>query len=224
MWWLLLLIPFALIMLVLFVKVRLCLIYEDDLDVKVKVLFFNIPLYPQKQKKIKPSDYSLNKLQKKQAKLDKKSKKQPKKQTASQPKGKDTATKIKDSIGLIRIILDNVMSPFGRYLKIEIIKIYVKIASEDAAKTAFIYGLASQGIAYIIELLSNVTNVDVKKKNSIRIIPDFLDTTSEARINITLGLRGWHAFVLAVKFFMGYIKSKNNTNDNINSLKTQEEK
>lgn len=222
MWWLLLLIPLAIIMLILFVKVRLCLIYEDDLDVKVKILFFNIPLYPQKQEKLKPSDYSLKKLEKKQAKLDKKSKKTVKKQSSPKPE-KDKATKIKDGIALIRLILDSVMAPFGRYLKIEIVKIYVKIASDDAAKTAFIYGIVSQSIAYIIELLSNVTNVDVKKKNSIRVIPDFIDQTSEAGINITLGLRGWHAFVLAVKFFMGYLKSQKTT-ENINSLNTQEEK
>ncbi|MBR5314697.1 MAG: DUF2953 domain-containing protein [Clostridia bacterium] len=222
MWWLLLLIIPAIIMLILFIKVRLCLIYEDDLQVSVKVLLFNVPLYPQKEKKPKPSDYSLKKLQKQQNKLSQKSKQ--KKKPADTKKENDKATKIKDAIGLIRIILENVMQPFGRYLKIEIVKIHVKIASEDAAKTAFLYGIASQSIAYIIELLSNITNVDVKKKNSINVIPDFLDTTPEAKINITLGLRGWHAFVLAVKFFMGYSKSKNNMNENINSLKIQEEK
>lgn len=222
MWWLILLIPLAIIMLILFVKVRLCLIYEDDVDVRVKILFFNIPLYPQKQKKPKPSDYSLKKLEKKQAKLNQKSKKRPAKQPAPKPE-KDKATKIKDGIALIRIILDNVMAPFGRYLKIEIVKIYVKISSDDAAKTALIYGVVSQSIAYIIELLSNVTNVDVKKKNSIQLVPDFVGQTPEAKINITLGLRGWHAFALAVKFFMGYLKSKKTT-ENTNSLNNQEEK
>ena len=84
------------------------------------------------------------KLQKQQNKLSQKPKQ--KKKPADTKKENDKATKIKDAIGLIRIILENVMQPFGRYLKIEIVKIYVKIASEDAAKTAFLYGIASQSL------------------------------------------------------------------------------
>ena len=50
MWWLLLIIPLAFIALILFIKVRLCLVYEDELNVKVKILFFNVPLYPKTEK------------------------------------------------------------------------------------------------------------------------------------------------------------------------------
>ena len=221
MWWLLLLIPLVLIALVLFVRFRLCLVYEDELIIKIKVMFLKFSLYPKKQKKLNPRDYSLKSLQKKQDKLTKK-KPKTKKQTDPSPK-KDKATQIKDILDIIKIVLENVMSPFGRYLKVEIVRIYVKIATNDAAKTAVIYGLASQSVAYIIELLSNLTNVDVKRKNSIIVTSDFLSEKSEAKINITLGLKGWHAIALAVKFFMAYLKSKNKQSQNINSLKTQEE-
>lgn len=214
MWWLLLLLPIAFIIFILFLKVRLCLVYEDNLSVFIKILLFNISLFPKKTKKLKPKDYSLKKLQKKQAKLEKKKTKTQTDDTKQTTK-KDKSTQIKDILEIVKIILDNVMSPFGRYLKVEIIKIYVKIASDDAAKTAMIYGLASQSVAYIIEILSNITNVDIKKRNSVNVVADFLSENSEAKINITLGLRGWHALALATKFFMAYIKNKNKDTKNI---------
>ncbi len=199
MWWLLLLLPLAIIVFILFLKVRLCLVYEESLSVHLKIMLFKYPLFPQKQEKVKAKDYSLKKLEKKQSKLKKKSKN--KEESIKTNQEKDKATQIKDILEIVKIVLENVMSPFGRYLKVEVVKLYVKIATDDAAKTAVIYGVASQTVAYIIEILSNITNVDVKRKNSIQVIPDFLSEKSEAKINITLGLRGWHALSLATKFF-----------------------
>ena len=148
-------------------------------------------------------------------------KKTPKTKKTSEKK--DKATQIKDILELIKLIFESVASPFGKYLKVEIVKIYAKIATDDPARTAIIYGLASQSIAYIIEFLSNITNVDVKRKSSIQVIPDFASSNSEAKINITLGLKGWHALVLATKFFMAYNLHKIKK-QNINSLENQEEK
>ena len=78
MFWLIVLIPLALIIFILFLKVRLCLIFENDLVVRIKILLFNFDLFPKKQKKLKPSDYSLKKLERKQKKLVKKQKKEQK--------------------------------------------------------------------------------------------------------------------------------------------------
>ena len=217
MWWLFLLIPIILIVLLMFLKVRLCLSYEDDLSVKVKVLFFNLSLFPKTKKNPRPKDYSLKAMKRKQDKLRKKSlkaqKKQDKKAAAPQAEGtekQDKNAKLKEILTLIRLVLDNVMSPFGRYLKVEILKMHVKVGSADPAKTALIYGGVCQAVSYIVELLSNLTNVDVKNQNSISVQPDFFEGKTEASINITLGLRVWHALSLAIKFFMAYLK-KNST-------------
>ncbi len=213
MWWLILLIPIAILVLLLFLKVKLCIVYEDDFSVKVKLLLFNIPIYPRPQKKPKPKDYSIKALQKKQKKLNKKALKQQKKSEmqpqAKEAPQKDKATKIKEILEIIKLVLDNVMSPFGRYLKVEIINIHITVGNDDPAKTAVIYGGICQLVAYIVELFSNLTNVDVKKSNSITVKPDFLEGKTDAKINITLGLRVWHSLSLAFKFFMAYIKKKN---------------
>ena len=214
MWWLILLFPVILIALIMFLKVRLCLVYNGDFSVKIRVLFFNYALYPKKQKKPRPSDYTVAKLRKRQDKLNKKAlkakKKQPEPQSAQQeqPK-KNKGEKLKEILELIKIVLENVMSPFGKYLKVEIVRMKIRLGTDDSAKTALLYGGVCQLVAYIVELFSNLTNVDVKKRDSITVIPDFLEGKTDADINITLGLRGWHAVSLAIKFFMGYIKKRN---------------
>ena len=213
MWWLVLLIPIALIVLLLFLKIRLCLVYDDDFSVKIKVLFFNINLFPRSVKKPNPKKYSIKALQKKQNKLNKKkTKKQSENNvqgSAQEETSNNKSSKIKEILELIKIILENVMSPFGRYLKVEIIKMHITVGTDDPAKTAVIYGGICQLTSYIIELLSNLTNVDVKKQNSIIVNPDFLEGKTDGKINITLGLRVWHGLSLALKFFMGYINKKN---------------
>ena len=216
MWYLIPLILALVIVFLLFLKIRVCLSYEDEFVVKVKVLFLNFSVIPRKQKKIKPKNYSLKKLQKRQDKLKKKNqKKELKKQKHVSEHQKDKADKIKDILELIKIVLDNVLSPFGKYLKIEILKLYIKIATNDPSRTAIVYGAVSQTASYIIEGLSNITNVDVKKKESINIFADFLSEKSEAAINITLGLRVWHLFSISFKFAFAFLKK------NLNKQKEQ---
>ncbi len=213
MWWIIPLVILFLICLIPFLRVRLCLAYDEELTVKIKVLFIPFTLFPQKQKKIRAKDFSIKRMQKKQKKQ-KTKKKAEKPKKDSQGKGK----KITEILELIKIILNNVLSPFGRYLKLEIAKIHVKIGTDDPAKTAVYYGLASQSVAYIVEFLSNITNVSVKNKKSISVVPDFTSDRSDAKIDITFGLRVWHAVSLATKFYLGYNKLTENKN-----AKNQEE-
>ncbi len=214
MWWIILLVILFLICLIPFLRVRLCLAYDEDLTVKLKILFIPYTLFPQKQKRIRAKDFSIKKLQKKQKKQKtKKSTKKAKEET------KDKNKNINEILELIKIILDNVLSPFGRYLKLEIAKIHVKIGTDDAAKTAVYYGLASQSVAYIVEFLSNLTNVSVKSKKSISVVPDFASDKSDAIINITFGLRIWHAVSLATKFYLGYNNLKENKQQKTGGMK-----
>lgn len=205
MWWIILLVILFLICLIPFLRVRLCLAYDEELTVKVKVLFIPFSLFPQKQKKIRAKDFSIKNLKKKQ-------KKQKTKKNVDKHKQEhgDNGNKITEILELIKIILNNVLSPFGRYLKLEIAKIHVNIGTDDPAKTAVYYGLASQSVAYIVEFLSNVTNVSIKNKKSISVVPDFTSEKSDAKINITFGLRVWHAVSLAMKFYLGYNKLTEN--------------
>ncbi len=211
MWWLLLLLPLLLIIFLLFLKVRICISYEEELSVKVKVLFLNIPIIPQKEKKIKK--LSAKKHKKQQEKLAKKSqkneeKKQLKKQHKEAAPKKKLSETVTEVLDLVKIVLNDVIPTFGKHLKIEIVKLYIRVSSNDPANTAVTYGVVSQSVAYIVELLSNVTNVDVKKPHSINVFPDFFSEKSEASINITFGLRVWHALSVGLKFVIGFIKSK----------------
>ncbi|MBE6718541.1 MAG: DUF2953 domain-containing protein [Ruminococcaceae bacterium] len=211
MWWLIPLILLLLIILLLHLRIRLCIIYNEDLDVHLKLLFFNIPIFPKKQKKPKAKDYSIKKLRKKQKKIEKKNaKKELKKQKkqTEQPANKDRKKQITEILELIKIVLEYVMPPFGKYFRLEILKLNIKIGSSDPSKTAVTYGLVSQSVAYIIELLSNITNVDVKKHNGINVYADFMSEKSNAEINIILNLKVWHSLFLAFKFFMGFLKRR----------------
>ena len=216
MWYIITLILLLFIVFLLFLKIRVCLSYEEEFSIKVKVLFLNFSIFPKAEKKIKVKDYSTKKLQKRQDKLKKKNlKKEQKKQKRSEEHQQNKADKIKGALEIIKIVLENVLSPFGKYLKVEILKLYIKIATDDPSKTAIIYGGVSQSASYIIEWLSNITNVDVKRKESIQVYADFLSEKSEAKINLTLGLRVWHILSISFKFAFAFLKK------NLNKQKEQ---
>lgn len=207
--WLILSILLLLIILLLHLRVRLAIRYEDDLSVSLKILCFNIPLFPKVQKKLKHKDYSVKKLRKRQKKLENKKAKKEKKSAEKQQKPKKELKKtITEALELIKIVLEYVMPPFGKYFKLEILKLKIKVGTSDPAKTAVTYGVVSQSVAYIIELLSNITNVDVKKQNSIQVSADFLSEKTDADINIILNLKVWHSISLAFKFCMGFLKTR----------------
>ena len=65
MWWIIPLVILFLICLIPFLRVRLCLDYDEELTVKIKVLFIPFTLFPQKQKKIRAKDFSIKRMRKK---------------------------------------------------------------------------------------------------------------------------------------------------------------
>ena len=65
MWYIIPLILLLFIVFLLFLKIKVCLSYEEEFNIKVKVLFLNFSIFPKAEKKLKVKDYSTQKLQKK---------------------------------------------------------------------------------------------------------------------------------------------------------------
>ncbi len=203
------------VLFLLFLKGSLHIDYSDTLCVYVRVLFLKIQLYPKKEKRVKVKNFSLKNLNKKREKLKvKKTKKKAKKKETEEEKSK--TGKIKGILEIIKIILEGVVPKFGKHLRIKVFKMNIKVATGEPDKTAIMYGIISQSAAYIIEILSNITNVRVRSKKSINIYPDFLSDKSDAEIHLSFNLRVWHIFSLVVNFFLTYLKKNSNKNTEVN--------
>lgn len=176
--------------------IRLRVVYDDKdgLRVWLQVLFYKYHIMPQKQEKIKLRDYKIKrfrKLEKKRAKEAEKERRKEKKRKASQPVTEDIAPKLPlpERIAVIASLIGRIIRRFARYLHIDVSKLYIKVATDDAAKTAYLYSAVSQSVAYLTELLLNVTNFDVNKNAEFVVYPDFSTEESELAVDFTFRVR-----------------------------------
>ncbi len=190
----------AFIAALLFIPIHIRLKYSDSFVARIRVLFLTFPLYPSKKKP-----------KKKRAKGKKKQKKktdEAKTEGAPEKKKKLSASSVKGLIRLVYAISKIIISRFACHLKTKIYRIYIKIGSDDMAKTAVEYGAAAQGMAYLIEFLSQKTSVKLARNSIVRVEPDFMSERFSAAVDIDFSLRIWQIFDIGLKAVMHLIKNK----------------
>ena len=201
--------------LLLSIKARVKLEFSDELRLSVSFLCFNIPIAPPKPKKpVKISDYSFKKhqkrlrsnyesyLKKQDKKAEKKAKKEQAKAQKAEKKKLDKKNKVKkppqrsvlDWVNIAGAVLGALFSKFAKRLHIKVARLKIKVATGDAASTAILYGAVCQSVAYIIEILQNVTNVDGLKSAEISVEPDYLSEETSLDLCFIFSLRIRHVF------------------------------
>lgn len=189
-----------LILLILLLKVKIIISYEGALQVYLKFAFFKKRIFPPSSKKQK--------------------KKTKKKQTSniSAPSEKKADDNKKDNsvvsqIWAMREILLNTIAKFLGKLHFKLMKLNIVVAGSNAAATALLYGAATQGVAYLIEILDTISNVDVSKKSEISVKSDFISQKSFFEGKIVLYISVVHIIYVGLHFLKKLIKFKINTEE-----------
>lgn len=194
------------------IRIRLLFFCHEGLILKLKILFFSIRIFPAKKKKTLTYQKARKKM--------KKEKKQPvKKQKAPQKEKKENVWKhmlkneykesgILDTLSLISSLLKALFLKTKKYVRIRVKKFHIQVASEDAAKTALLYGAVSQATAYITEILRNTVHYRESNFTSILVESDFLSEKTKTDIEIEVNLRVWHILAIFLSVLKTYF-SKN---------------
>ncbi len=186
------------ITLMLSLRVNLHVIYEDELSVYLRVLFFKYYLYPEKAKKFSAKKH------------DKKKKKESAKKTAiKQVENGEQKSTLLSKLNLVKEILSVFVKSFPKHLHVKVARLHVKVGSPDAAQTAILYGAISGVVAGIVELIDSYTRLKPLSSNSICVDPDFTAEESEVKINIVLSISSFGAIVTLAKAFWRYTVLKN---------------
>ena len=193
------------------IRATVTLEYRDELTLAVSVLGIKIGILPKKEKKVDVKKYSAKRFRKllekrerdeekkRRKKLLKKEKKKSKTQKKLQKAEKDAPAEPKQksrSVGEIFTLVSDVLSVFfsrfAKHFRVKLARLNVTVASEDAAKTAILYGVAAQGVAYILEILDRTTNLEYKKDSEVNVFVDYLGDTPSFDISIAFSMRVWH--------------------------------
>lgn len=203
-------------------KATVTVAYADEVRLFVRVLFVKIKILPSKEKKY-PHSMSARKarrlkkkrLKKLRKKLEKKRGKQAEKEQKKRDVALGKAEKEKKSpseilaiISLVCSLVGKIVKTFFKHLRIKLVRINLKIATDDAATTAVTYGAVSQTMNLLFALLDGVKTVKLPKNEEINVYPDFCSEDTEIDLKIEFSIRVWHilhvaavALARVVKYF-----------------------
>jgi hypothetical protein len=217
-------------------KANVRLEFTDELILSISVLGIKFKILPGKEKPINTKDYSYDNHQKRlrkkyEAQLEKIKKKEKKKaakekkkaerksETKEQKRARKAVPKrsISDWVNIAVGILAIFFKKFTKHLRIKVARLKVNVATGDAASTAILYGAVIQSVAYLIEILSKITNVDGLEKADIDVKADYISEKTTLDLCFVFSMRVWHLFDIlfgvigrAIKRFISTSPEKKN--------------
>ena len=197
---------FAFFFLIFIIPIHVMVGLTDNVSVMVRVLFLKIPILPkEKKKKSKDKD-------KKKKPKEKKKKEKPDKKDKKKKKNKNKKN-ISDIVGLVQVLLDTVVALFkrlGRNFKIRVHAYEICVASEEAAKTAVMYGAVKSLSETIFLRLEDSINFKIVKGAPMGVYADFLEEKFKANVKIdfSISIAGVFGVLFAAifKFIGSFIK------------------
>ena len=196
----------VLLLLLLLIPIRLSLVFREELCIKASYLFFRFPIYP-KEKSVRVSDYTPRRLRKKKKKHKKKRQLE---KAAAAKKAKKPQKTLKQRLRQLRLILyilKNVYKNILSAVRVRVKRLYVTVATDDAAKTALLYGVASQSTASLLELLSDHTKTTVKRGGA-DVIVDFCGTECALDAEIVFSAKPIALLYLGLRTVFLFFKHK----------------
>ena len=99
------------------------------------------------------------------------------------------------------------MRKTGKHLHLHTARLYIAVATGDAASTAILCGAVSQSLSYLLALLDRVTRL-CSKPREVAVFPDYLSEKSRADVKLVFFLRVGGAFALLFSFALAFLRAK----------------
>ncbi len=210
--------------LLLSLHLKLYLVLEEELHLRAGLGPVMIPLAPKKQKKIRLSDFTYEKHQKRLRREAHKRKKKSEKKAARDAKKKEaqslteraknaaaeteeekSSLKVSAILELVQFVLDE-LPKFCSYIKSDVRRLHITVGGKDADQIARNYGKIAAITPLLTELLAHRTNRKALKPGSVDVRADFLAEKTVFRLNLRFRLRlfsilrvGWHTLVWFIR-------------------------
>lgn len=191
----------AVIVAVLFVRIRICALYKENVELWVRVLFLKIPILP------RPEKAGVKKESKKKSNKKIKAEKSEK----SSDKKPSVPEKIADGLSLIKEMLGPLRRAMRRLVRAEKLDVQVQIGADDAANTAVYTGML-WGVGYnLIGLLNQVCAVE---SHHLNVLPSYdkpmLSAEADCILRTSLANIICAAFILGIAFLRYKFKNRRN--------------
>lgn len=180
--------------LILLIRIHVSVKVKENLDVYLKVLFIKKRLFTTKKRAPLPEGVTPPEKKKKE--------KAPK-----EKKEKNEKTDILSLITLLKKIVIDIMKKIKRFLRIRVSDFDITIATEEAGKTAVLYGAVGGVADMIFGLFENAFDFKFTKDAKIGIRTDFLSDKTKADIDIDFSINIMQIFAIAFSALFIYIRN-----------------
>ena len=192
------------LVLLMSVRIRITIEYNESLIVFARIMhIIRIPITPTKERKVKLSDYTekeITKREKKEKKIEKK------KRRKEHPEEAQHERTLSENLSLIIDIVKVLFKRFFKHLRIDLSRIHISIAGEDAAQTAILYGVICQSVAYLLEIMKNFKTVSTPDFSDVSVTPNWIGEKTTVDIKLSFSLRVGHVFDLIFRVIGRAIK------------------
>ncbi|MBQ7337696.1 MAG: DUF2953 domain-containing protein [Clostridia bacterium] len=212
----------ALMILLLLVPIKVRLRVREDGALQVRAYASVIPVYtqPPKEKPFRVRDYTpraMAKKEKKKARMLARQRKKVAKRTAKKPQApvkkptltlKQKVAKLTDTLSLITSLIDALHERLFRSTHIHVHRLAIRIGTDDAAKTALLYGVICPAAELLLEALHHSANLHLHHPEQMSVQPDFVNNTFHIELDIRLQMRVVHALSLGLRALIHIISHK----------------
>ena len=231
----------ALPILIFVVRIKVCIDFKDEFRLGVSFLGIKHTLLPKKPKKYKISDYTPEKIAKRdrkaaelakrkaeekaKKKAEKSAKKRKKKAMGNKltPKEKRAEFReklakwpaIDDSADLLVTSLETFLTSFFGRFHFHIVKVRIAVGSDDAAKTALLTTLIDSTIEPLLYAIDRHSNLHVSRNADICVYPDFLaeEIKYDVQMAFSMSLASfiWTVIKTALHGYLGWTRIQPST-------------
>ena len=177
--------------LILLIRIHVSVKVKENLDVYLKVLFIKKRLFTTRKRAPLPEGVTPPEKKKKE----------------KAPKEKNEKTDILSLITLLKKIVIDIMKKIKRFLRIRVSGFDITIATEEAGKTAVLYGAVGGTADMIFGLFENAFDFKFTKDAKTGIRTDFLSDKTKAEIDIDFSINIMQIFAMAFSALFIYIRN-----------------
>ena len=111
-----------------------------------------------------------------------------------------------EQLRLIRAQLAVLLRKTRKHVKLRVARLYVRVATGDAAQTAILYGTVMSILCPLFSFLSRITRFKARKPD-VEVIPDFLGERSAVDVRLELSITLTRLIALVTSLTLSYLRA-----------------
>ncbi|MBQ2249913.1 MAG: DUF2953 domain-containing protein [Clostridia bacterium] len=128
-------------------------------------------------------------------------------QKRAREKGQPTPN-LKEKLEMILALLQLLYRETGGKLRLRVRRLHLWVGTDDAAKTAILYGVVLQSATYLLQWIdTHLLRID-RREGAMTVEPDFVSGKCHADIDLTCSIRLYTALVIGVRMLLAFQREK----------------